>query len=97
MKIERNIEPERVNSVQATRDIQAVGGQTPLAPAASSAPVVNLSGNAQNVQKLRDAVDQAPSVRSEKVEALRKKVQSGTLEIDAQKLADLLEGQLRDV
>ena len=97
MKIERNIEPERVNSVQAARDIQAVGGQTPLAAAASSAPVVNLSGNAQNVQKLRDAVDQAPPVRSEKVEALRKKVQSGTLDIDTQKLADLLEGQLRDV
>lgn len=97
MKIERNPEIERVSAVQATRETSPVSNQGATMSGAASASVVSLSGNAQNVQKLKDAVDQTPSVRSEKVDALRKKLQNGTLEIDTQKLADILEKALGDV
>lgn len=97
MKIERNPEVERVSAVQATRETSPVSSQGSTLSGVTGASVVSLSGNAQNVQKLKDAVDQAPSVRSEKVDALRKKLQNGTLEIDTQKLADILEKAMGDV
>lgn len=97
MKIERNPEVERVSAVQATRETSPVSNQGSTMSGATSATVVSLSGNAQNVQRLKDAVDQAPSVRSEKVDALRKKLQNGELDIDTGKLADILEKALGDV
>lgn len=97
MKIERNVEAERVSAVQATRETSPASSQSSSVSGVPTASVVSLSGNAQNVQKLKDAVDQAPSVRSEKVDALRKKLQNGELDIDTQKLADLLEKVLGDV
>lgn len=97
MKIERNIEAERISAVQNVREASPAGAQGASVASTPSAPIVHLSGNAQNVQKLRDAVEQSPPMRNEKVEALRKKLQNGELHIDSAKLADILERQLGDV
>jgi len=95
MKIDRNVEAERISAVQATRDVAPGGSDAASAPV-GSVPLVNLSNNAKTVQKLRDAVDQAPSTRSEKVDRLKQQMQDGTFEMDLNALADRLEGLLGD-
>jgi len=42
------------------------------------------------MEQIRQIIDETPEVRPEKVEPLRKAIESGTYEIDVRKLADCL-------
>ena len=50
----------------------------------------DLSSDLQKVQQLKAQLAHLPDVRQEKVEALKKAVQSGTYEVDAGKIADAM-------
>lgn len=95
MRIDRNSEAERVQAVQAMRET-TMGDEDSQSAAVSSSPLVNLSNEGKTVQKLREAVDSVPNVRSERVEKLKKQIQEGSLEIDTMKLALRLEALLSD-
>jgi len=95
MRIDRNSEAERVQAVQAMRETTMGDAETQSTTAGSS-PLVNLSNEGKTVQKLREAVDNAPNVRAERVEKLKKQIQDGKLEIDTMKLALRLEKLLGD-
>lgn len=90
MKIDRNVEAERISAIEATREAPEASDTENVA-GSHTTPLLNLSSGAQKVQKLRDAVEQSPSVRSEKVEKLKKQMQEGTLKMDTQTLARILE------
>lgn len=61
---------------------QKVGG--------SAAPEekVNLSTKARDIQQLRDAVNQLPDVREDKVRELKDKVDKGAYDANGQKIAE---------
>lgn len=48
---------------------------------------VQLSERAKKVEQLRKAIDAVPEVRQEKVQALKRAIQEGTYQIDAEKIA----------
>ena len=60
---------------------------------------VVLSDTAKTVQEAQTQLEQIPDVREEKVAELREQVESGTYEIDAEKIADkmLKEALLNDL
>jgi len=54
---------------------------------ASKGDGVELSREAQQVKALRDKVSQAPEVRQERIEELRKQIQAGTYRPDGKEIA----------
>lgn len=69
-------------------------GQTRKAGKAPSAPSVedktSLSSDALSVSSLTTQAMEAPSVRQDRVEALRQKVQNGEYNLDANKIAQAI-------
>jgi negative regulator of flagellin synthesis FlgM len=51
---------------------------------------VELSSQARDIQRAREVAQEAPEVREDKVEAARRAVQSGNLNLKGQDLADKL-------
>jgi negative regulator of flagellin synthesis FlgM len=58
--------------------------------AAPSADQVTLTGSARTLQKLSEAVDQAPVIDTDKVAAVKQSIQNGTYTIDASSIANKL-------
>lgn len=52
-----------------------------------------LSKEARLLQRVRQALDEVPDVRKDKVEALRRQIQDGSYEIDVENLIDALLGR----
>ncbi len=50
--------------------------------------VVNLSQRSKEIQMVRKAMESQPDVRLEKVQAIKKKIENGTYEIDYHKTAE---------
>lgn len=48
---------------------------------------ISLSGKAKEISELKAAIDQLPDVRTDKVDALRQAIDTGTYNIDARKIA----------
>jgi negative regulator of flagellin synthesis FlgM len=65
-------------------------GDASAAPAAvsSTSDTVTLTGSARTLQKLGEAVAQAPVVDSAKVASIKQAVSSGTYQVDASRVAD---------
>lgn len=53
---------------------------------------VTLSQTSNNLQLAKTAVDNAPEVRSEMVESLRLKIESGSYTVDPEKIAEKMVG-----
>ena len=49
---------------------------------------VELSSRARDIQRAREVAQGAPNIREDKVEAARRALQNGTLNLDGQDLAD---------
>lgn len=49
---------------------------------------VNLSKDAQEISKLKSLIEQLPEIRADKVEAIKKAIESGTYTIDPLKIAE---------
>jgi len=69
---------------------QAEAPATTAAPAAASADTVTITGPALAMQKLSEAVANAPVVNTQKVASVKRAVQDGTYTIDPQRVADKL-------
>lgn len=50
--------------------------------------IVNLSAVSKEAQLMRDVISSEPDIRVEKVEALKEMIQSGSYEIDEERVAD---------
>ena len=80
-------EVEQVATKQADKVGKAQGQQPPVKSGAAD-DVIKLSPQARLMQKAGEVVYQTPEVRPEKVAALQDPVQSGTYEVDSQKVAN---------
>lgn len=50
--------------------------------------LVNISKDAQEINRLKSLIEQLPEIRADKVEALKKAIESGTYTIDPLKIAE---------
>lgn len=76
------LEPAETSPVKPT-ELDAAAG-----PAAAQVDQVVLSQRAAEIQKAKEALASVPEVRQEKVAALKRRIQEGTYEIDAEAIAD---------
>ena len=92
MRIDGGGEVERLSKPSGVRMTTSAGLSVNLpAPANNRTTSVSLSSDAQQVQELRQAVDQAPSLQAGRIEALRKQVQDGSYQVESSKLARVME------
>ena len=67
--------------------VQAEVSPQPSQPSAEVDVQVELSTEANNIQKVREAVEQAPEVRDERVDQIREKIANGELKVNNQNIA----------
>jgi len=97
--------PNKISGYEATQPLAPVKGakgKTPVADqsgsdtasttsaAASSADQVTLTDSARSLQKIEEAIANAPAVDTAKVAAIKQAVNSGTYQIDTGRVADKL-------
>ncbi len=68
--------------------------RTGVATAAGSGGPAQDTGKTQLIEKVREIIYQTPEVRPEKVAPLAEAIETGTYEIDSEKLADILLDEL---
>ncbi|TSA56180.1 MAG: flagellar biosynthesis anti-sigma factor FlgM [Planctomycetaceae bacterium] len=54
---------------------------------------VSLSSKVQDVQKIKEAVQELPDIREEKVETLKNQIKQGTYDINAEEIAQKMVGE----
>ena len=54
---------------------------------------VSLSSTARDFQKIEKAIDALPDVREEKVQALKAQIETGTYEVNGEKIAEKMVGE----
>jgi negative regulator of flagellin synthesis FlgM len=68
--------------------------EKPIAPGATIATErVDLSNKAKDIQKIKQVLDQTPEVREEKVQELRRQIESGSYAINPGRIADKMLGE----
>jgi negative regulator of flagellin synthesis FlgM len=67
---------------------QADAAAAPSAPTAQTGDQVTLTSSARSLQKLSDAVAQAPVVNTAKVSSIKQALANGTYQVDAGRVAD---------
>ena len=67
--------------------VQAEVSPQPSQPSAEVDVQVELSTAANNIQKVREAAEQAPEVRDERVDQIREKIANGELKVNNQNIA----------
>ena len=55
---------------------------------AESTDTVALSAGSREVQKMRQIIDETPSVRADRVETLRRQIENGEYQVDSRDIAD---------
>jgi negative regulator of flagellin synthesis FlgM len=60
---------------------------------ASPEEKVNLSAAARDIQQMKNTINQLPEVRTDKVQELQKKIETGTYQVDSGKLAEKMVGE----
>ena len=76
----------RSNEVSRTRSSEGADKSNEV----STSDRVELSSRARDIQRAREVAQRAPEVRADKVEAARRTLQSGNLNLNGQALADKL-------
>ena len=76
----------RSNDPSRTRAAEDVDNSSEVA----GSDRVELSSQARDIQRAREVAQDAPEVRTDKVEAARRAVQSGNLNLNGQELAEKL-------
>jgi negative regulator of flagellin synthesis FlgM len=90
MKIQGNKPPEGQEiSLNAQKIAKADGKDKASAPDKARAlnDKVEISGKGKEIAELMATVNQLPDVRTDKVEAVKKAIESGTYKIDSRKIA----------
>ena len=67
--------------------VQAEVSPQPSQPSAEVDVQFELSTEANNIQKVREAAEQAPEVRDERVDQIREKIANGELKVNNQNIA----------
>lgn len=82
--------------VQSVSGVRKGEGRKPAGEASGvrQADALTLSAEAQEVQRLREALAAVPEVREERVRALAERVASGTYRVDADEVATQILGRL---
>ncbi|ACL02329.1 flagellar biosynthesis anti-sigma factor FlgM [Desulfatibacillum aliphaticivorans] len=89
-----NYEISKYLNETATRESQkaaetdAKSNQTQAAGATGQDVVVELSQTSQEVQMAREVIEQQPDMREEKVAALKAQMESGSYEVNPEKIAE---------
>jgi negative regulator of flagellin synthesis FlgM len=78
------------NAVGAAADKSQGEAAAPAAATAQSGDHVTLTDSARSLQKIEEAVAQAPVVNAAKVATVKLAVQSGSYQVDAGRVADKL-------
>ena len=76
------------SGAQAVDKAQGSAASASTAAASSTADQVTLTGSAITLQKLGEAVANAPVVNAQKVTTVKTSVQNGTYKVDAGRVAD---------
>jgi negative regulator of flagellin synthesis FlgM len=76
----------RSNEVSRTKSSEDVENSSEVA----ASDKVELSSQARDIQRVRQVAQSAPEIREDKVEAARRAVQSGNLNLQGQDLAEKL-------
>ncbi len=79
--------PVRSNEVARTKSPEGVDNSSESSEVTAS-DRVELSSQARDIQRAREAAQAAPEVRADKVEAARRALQSGNLNLNGKDLAD---------
>jgi len=89
MKISK-VDDAAVQALQQYQKIDKVQNQPSTKVDGSAAPdeKVNLSTKARDIQQLKDAVNQLPDVREDKVRELKDQVDKSTYTVNGQKIAE---------
>jgi negative regulator of flagellin synthesis FlgM len=74
--------------IDKTQNESASAASSTASTAASTADTVTFTGPALTLQKLGDAVANAPVVNTQKVAAVKQAVQNGTYKVDTGRVAD---------
>lgn len=87
--------------IKTESKIQKSGGAAPAKPEASSVAVgsdrVELSSGSREVLKMQELLQEAPEVRADRVDELKRRIDDGSYEVDAHKVADkMLQSLLSD-
>ena len=89
MKISK-VDDAAIQAVQQYQKADKVQEESGPKVGGSAAPEekVNLSTKARDIQQLRDAVSQLPDVREDKISELKDQVDTGTYDVNGQKIAE---------
>jgi negative regulator of flagellin synthesis FlgM len=77
-----------LNKVQDLRKNQEVEKQNNTQKVEESEDKISLSGKAKEISELKTLIDQLPDIRMDKVEEIKKAIDSGNYNIDARKIAE---------
>ncbi len=78
---------QKIDSVKNDGD-KTIGAEKTIA-----VEKVDLSNKAKDIQKIKQVLDQTPEVRDEKVQELKRQIESGSYAIDPGKIADKMLGE----
>lgn len=80
-----NISTQKLDKNQAVEKTKSLEGEKQKVQVTDK---VNLSGKAKEIAKLKEFINQLPDIRTERVEALRKAIETGTYRVDSFKVAE---------
>ncbi len=78
---------QAIQQYQKTEKVQSESNQK-VGGSAAPEEKVNLSTKARDIQQLRDAINQLPDVREDKVRELKDQVEKGAYDVNGQKVAE---------
>lgn len=89
MKISK-VDDAAIQALQQYQKIEKVQAESNQNIGGNAAPEekVNLSTKARDIQQLRDAINQLPDVREDKVRELKEQVEKGAYDANGQKIAE---------
>jgi negative regulator of flagellin synthesis FlgM len=87
-EVDRIIRSQLVNSVQGTTS--GIGQGVANDKAAGPAVSIEISSSAQEIQRLKRAVQEMPDVREDMVDSIKARMDSGTYSVTSNEVADLM-------
>jgi negative regulator of flagellin synthesis FlgM len=84
---------QMIQQYQKSEPVRSEGNKPASGGAAVATERVDLSNKAKDIQKIKQVLDQTPEVREEKVQELRRQIESGSYAINSGIIADKMLGE----
>jgi negative regulator of flagellin synthesis FlgM len=84
---------QMIQQYQKVDSVKIEGEKPATAGAAIATERVDLSNKAKDIQKIKQVLDQTPEVREEKVQELKRQIESGSYAINPGRIADKMLGE----